>query len=115
MVGMAKLVTQTPLYYMPDKKIQRSLLNNLSEEIYPRINSKAPVLLEIWKKSSGEIQYHLVNYDSKRQTIQLIFPDPSSGSVIVPTDIHERKFTNQDQITIDLDIYAICILKDILS
>lgn len=115
MFGMAKLVTQTPLYYMPDKKIQRALLNNLPDGISPRVYSSAPVLLEIWKKSSGEIQYHLVNYADKRQTIQLIFPATSSGSVIVPTNLHENKFTNQDQITIDLDIYTICILKDILT
>jgi hypothetical protein len=115
MLGMAKLVTTTPLYFMPALGKQLSLLNNLPDGIYPRVISSDPVLLEIWKKSSGEIQYHLVNYADKHQTIQLFLPGLSSGIIVDQTKSIEVNFINQDQLTIDLDTYVICIIKDTLN
>ena len=114
-LGMAKLVTQTPLYYMPAHEKQLSLLSNLPEGINPRIESPAPVLLEIWKKSSGEIQYHMVNYADECQSIKLVFSGQSSGSLLDPINHFEENFSNKDQLMIDLDTYAICTIKDNLN
>ena len=110
--GMAKLVTQTPLYFMPDKQKQITLLETISEKFMPSVKSESPVLLDIWKKSTGEIQYHLVNYSEKSQQIVLTLPNSQSGIIKQPFNLQEIKFINQNKISFDLDIYAICIVSD---
>ncbi len=67
---MAKLVTGTPLFTLPEQPVQAALLDALPDGIIPRVEAEYPVLIEVWEKA-GEQQVHLVNYAAHPQTVRV--------------------------------------------
>lgn len=110
--GMAKMVTQTPLFFMPSQKQQGILLDSITESIFPRIICAEPVLNEIWQTSTGQNQIHLVNYSKTPQTIKLIFEKESSGEIIHLFNTQCDSFEATSEISIPLDIYSIILMND---
>jgi hypothetical protein len=108
-VGMAKLVTQTGLFYLPSQRAQQELLSALPSGLSPRVRAKEPVLVESWRKGE-EDQVHLVNYAAAPQVVEVNFGASVSGRVVTP-DNEEREVFEGKNIQIDLDIYKILIVE----
>lgn len=107
-LNLAKLVTQTPLFNLPDKERIRALLAALPEEIYPRVQADQPVLIEIWEKE-GKRQVHLLNYAEEPQKIILHFKEPVSAQVLSP-DTKDILALQGRQLRLLLDIYSVLLL-----
>ena len=48
--GMAKLITQTPLFFMPKDHQQKELINAIPLALFPKIESQEPVLIDVWRQ-----------------------------------------------------------------
>jgi hypothetical protein len=109
-MNMAKWVLATPYFDLPDKlKIDR-LQDALSIEFFPRVESQAPVLIEIWKKDT-QTQVHLMNYNREPQEIRLAFETPIRGKLISP-DQPDSVINAGTEISFILDIYSVLILNE---
>ncbi len=109
--GMSKLVTHTPFFTIPDESFQNGLLAKLNVNNQFRVISENPVLIDVWDTVDEIIHVHLVNYLDKIQTVKLKFPQMSTIKIIQKGKNEETKVTNTDEITINLDLYCICILQ----
>jgi hypothetical protein len=105
---MAKLVTQTPLYFLPQADARKALLDALPPNLYPRLESELPALIEVWQ-DGDTLQVHLANYAHKPQTVQVSLERPLGGRCITP-DGEEDARCEGTQITVLLDIYRILLL-----
>jgi hypothetical protein len=107
-LNMAKLVTQTALFNLPDRDVTHSLLDHLPKGITPRVKADQPVLIETWRKGNQR-QVHVMNYAYSRQTVEVHFDSPVSARIISPDSpeilTREGKF-----IAFNLDIYSVLIL-----
>ncbi|MHB8134489.1 MAG: alpha-amylase family protein [Anaerolineaceae bacterium] len=110
--GMAKIVTQTPLFFMPSQKQQRILLDSIIGHNYPKIICAEPVLIDLWQTSKSQIQIHLVNYAKTSQTIKLIFEKETNGEIIHLFDTQHNSFEATSEISFPLDIYSIILMND---
>jgi len=106
-LGMAKLVTHTPFFVLPDKAFQNELLALISPQSF-RVNSDHPVLMDIWETKQSEINIHLLNYHNSKQEIYLNIPD----NLNVKIEAYDQKIEffreNKGKIRFDLDLYCIC-------
>lgn len=110
--GMSKLVTHTPFFKLPDLAFQNDLLKSLEPFITFRVFSKFPVLIDVWETTNSEVNIHLVNYHPQKQKVQLKLPNQSKINIIQP-DLEPQFFETLDKkITIDLDIYCICMIQN---
>jgi hypothetical protein len=98
------LFTGTNLFDLPSEGLQTILLAQVPPQ---KVNvvAEEPVLLEMWETQT-EFQYHLVNYASSSQKVDLILTDAVQGCAISP-DTEEVKEFKGSRLSIDLDIYAI--------
>lgn len=108
-LNMAKLVLQTGHFNLPAPALSDSLLDALPVEIFPRLESDHPVLMEIWEKE-GKQQIHLVNYGNSAQEVMLKFNQPVRAHLI-SADWRESRSLEGDQLTFLLDIYVILFLE----
>jgi hypothetical protein len=107
-IGLQKIVTQSPLYFAPPEAMRQALLAALPADLYPRIQSAQPVLIEAWQ-DEDEVQVHLVNFDTQPQRVRVLFGKTLNGRWLSPEG-GEGVCTAGNQIEIDVDIYKILIL-----
>jgi hypothetical protein len=108
-LNMAKLVTQTTLFNLPDSKMAQTLLDRLPADLSPRIMEPgAPVLIEIWQTEKGQ-QVHLMNYASEPQNVTLQFGAPVSARTLSP-DTSEEETLKGEILNLKVDIYTILII-----
>lgn len=108
-LNMAKLILQTGHFNLPEKDVCGTLLEALSLEIFPKLESDQPVLMEVWNKQ-GKQQVHLVNYDDEPQEVTLKFNQAVSVNLVSP-DRKDIQVFKGNQITFMLDIYTIVFLE----
>jgi len=105
-LGLPRLITQSPLFYLPSATAQKSLLTALPI-VYPRVLAHSPVLIEVWQGESDR-QIHLVNYAATPQSIQVQLGAEYSGSVISPDDEQGGAFAG-NQVALTLDVYKVIL------
>ena len=108
--GMAKLVTHTPFFTLPEELFQKELLAKINVNTQFRVISENPVLIDVWETNDGAIQIHLVNYLQKNQTVKLIVPQTTMKIIQIGKKDETQKAID-GELTLDLDLYCICILK----
>jgi hypothetical protein len=108
-LGMAKLVTQTNLYYLPTLQKQTNLLSALQQTKSIRALSNEPILLEIWQQDDLT-QLHLVNYAQHPQQVEVILPWSGTARIITSgfADIKSIDFTSS--LFVEVDIYTVCFI-----
>ena len=110
--GMAKLITQTPLFFMPKDHQQKELINALPPALFPKIESQKPVLIDVWRQKDSLTQIHLVNYADKPQSISVYFGKKVNGEIIFPGSNEKELIRNSDIASLTIDIYAIILLDE---
>jgi hypothetical protein len=108
-LNMAKLVTGTPLFTLPEQSVREALLAALPDQILPRVEAEKPVLIDIWEQA-GERQVHLVNYADHPQTVRVHLGSSAGARVISPDRTGETTLKG-DVANLDLDIYAVLVLE----
>jgi hypothetical protein len=103
---MARIVTQTSLFNLPQPPARDALLQALPEGLFPRAAAEHPVLIEVWARN-GQRQIHLVNYASQPQEVTLTFAAPVSARWISPDAAGEEKSLQGRTLTFPVDIYSI--------
>ncbi len=109
-MNMAKLVTQTALFDLPEKSLSEGLLTALPTEVLPRVEGQFPTLIEVWQKGD-QTQVHLLNYGPKSQVVTVHFSEPVQAKVHSPDQIGIIAVEGQ-RLPIELDIYSILILEN---
>lgn len=110
--GMAKLITQTPLFFMPKDHQQKELLNAIPSALFPKIESKEPVLIDVWRQKDSLTQIHLVNYADEPQSISVYFAKKINGEIIFPGCDQKELIRNSDKVSFMIDLYAIILLVE---
>lgn len=110
--GMAKLITQTPLFYLPRIHKQKELIAAIPFAHFPRIESKIPVLIDVWRQKNSPTQIHLVNYADHPQSIRIFLGKKEDGEIIYPGTDEKGYFKNTDILNMKIDIYAILLIDD---
>ncbi|HSV85948.1 MAG TPA: hypothetical protein VLH85_05195 [Levilinea sp.] len=105
LAGVMRLFTSTPLYNLPTRTRQASLLAALPADIYPRLHAKKPALIEVWERSGIE-EIHLVNYAGHNQEITVDFGVPRDVQILSP-DHPPQLLSPAVSIDFTLDVYAI--------
>jgi hypothetical protein len=115
-LGLPRLITQSPFFYLPSAAIQKSLLAALPV-VYPCVLAPSPVLIEMWQGERGR-QIHLVNYAATGQNVQVqlgpavlsaaALNAEYSGSVVSPDDEQAGAFVG-NQVALTLDVYKILL------
>lgn len=108
-LNMAKLVTQTALFDLPPSENINALLDVLPDNLTPRVDSAAPVLIEVWQKGRQR-QVHLMNYGGEAQQVTVHFGAPVQVEVLSP-DFSQKQALKGEPLVIDLDIYCILIYE----
>ncbi len=108
-LNMAKLVTQTPLFDLPDAATIDALMGVLPRQIFPQVEAQQPVLIETWQKGT-EKQVHLMNYADQSQEVKVHFSSPVSARIISPDNGFTQNLSGKC-LTVVLDIYCILILS----
>jgi hypothetical protein len=105
LAGVMRLFTGTPLYNLPTRTRQSSLVAALPPDIFPRVHAKKPVLIEVWERSGIE-EIHLVNYAGHDQQITVDFGVPRAVQILSP-DHPAQLLSPAASIEFKLDIFAI--------
>lgn len=109
-LGLPKLITQTPLFNIPDHAVRMSLISKIQEDVFPKVMSPEPVLIDVWKRGD-EMQVHLVNYNEAPQSIQVIFNRQINGYAKSP-DLEDDVPFQGRIIDLIIDIYTVLILPN---
>lgn len=110
--GLVHFFWNTPYFRLPQESRQQSLQAALGERPYPRVASKAPVLVELWRRG-GAWQLHLVNYAAEPQGLEVEFGQAVQGQVLSPDVEADAGGTGSPRllrgsaIEFDLDVYTI--------
>lgn len=107
-LGLPRLITQSPCFYLPSPEARASLLAALPV-IYPRVSAPAPALIEVWQGEQGR-QIHLVNYAAAPQNVQVHLGDTCAGSIVSPDDDQALAWQG-DRVDLALDVYKLLLLK----
>jgi hypothetical protein len=107
-LNMAKLVTQTLLFNLPNPEMINCLADSLPVEIFPRVSSQEPVLIESWH-TGAQRQVHLMNYAKIPQEIRVHFGSEVSARVISP-DHQETMTLTGESLSFLLDIYSVLLI-----
>ena len=108
-LGMAKLITQTPLFYLPPENQRQPLLEVLPNDLRPLVKAREPVLVDVWRKA-GEIQVHLLNYAAQPQMVSVCFAEPIDAQAISPDEDQDQIITGE-HLEIPLDVYKVLRVK----
>ena len=95
-------------YYLPQAEAREALLNALPPNLYPRLESELPALIEVWR-DGDTLQVHLTNYAHEPQRVRVLLETPLSGRCFSP-DGEEEVRCEGAEIRVSLDIYKILIL-----
>jgi len=104
-LGMAKMITQTSLFNLPPIKNRQSLLQTLPTDLFPRVVSPQPTLIEVWQRDD-ELQIHLMNYAKQPQKVQLLLDHEVSANTVSP-DENDGQYFEAKKFDLTLDIYKI--------
>jgi hypothetical protein len=104
-LGLPKLITQSPFYYLPAQEALEQLICALPPGISPHLTTEAPILIDVWGDEDS-CQVHLVNYGPDPQTVQVHFNSPISGFTISP-DVGDSEYFEGNHIEVGLDIYKV--------
>ncbi len=107
-LNMAKLVTQTTLFNLPEQAACDVLLAALPETLAPRVAGLDPVLIDVWQKGK-QTQIHLCNYGNHPQQIGVHLPSSKKARIISPDNAEELELEG-DALYFDLDIYSILLI-----
>ena len=107
-LSLPKATTQSPLYHIPPQRARSALLDALPPNLYPRLRSQAPCLIEVWR-DQDRLQIHLVNYATAPQKVLVRLESPATGHVLSP-DEEEDNTVRGAQIDIPLDVYGILLI-----
>lgn len=110
--GMAKLITQTPLFFMPEEHKQKELIDAIPSAIFPKIESQEPVLIEVWHQKDSHMQIHLVNYADHPQSISIHFGKKVNGELLFLGTEEKELIRNSDKVRLKIDIYAIILIAE---
>jgi hypothetical protein len=110
--GMAKLITQTPLFFIPEVLRQKELIAAIPSAMFPKIESLEPVLIDIWRQKDSYTQIHLVNYADQPQSISVHFGKKVNGEIIFPGSEEKELIRNSDKVSLKVDIYAIILIAE---
>jgi hypothetical protein len=105
--GVMRLFTGSPLFDLPSREQQSSLLAALPPNIHPRLYAKAPVLAETWQRN-GVTELHLVNYAAQSQVVRIDFAGAHPRQVLSP-DHSDLLLPASPSIDLPLDIYAVIV------
>ncbi|MBN1262624.1 MAG: hypothetical protein JXB35_18225 [Anaerolineae bacterium] len=108
-VGLHKLVTQTPLYYLPEPARRDALLDALPEAVYPRVTAETPVLIDVWQQGNIQ-QVHLANYTDTARPVRVHFAAPVVAEVIVFGEDHVETLSGAT-LEVPLDVMTILLAK----
>jgi hypothetical protein len=110
--GLPKIITQSPLYYAPERRARKALLDALPSEISPRLKAERPALIEVWE-AQETLQVHLVNYAPYPQRAQIQFQSPVRGRILSPDDTDTAPEESYEGALIDvpLDVYKILLIE----
>ena len=108
--GLPRLITQSPLYRMPDEAARRTLIDALPGDLSPRLRAPEPALIEAWEVD-GQVQLHLVNYAGRPQRVRVTLSAPTAGHVLSP-DGPGMAFEGH-RLNLALDVYAVVELHEL--
>jgi hypothetical protein len=103
--GVMRLFTGSPLFNLPTPQQQAALNAALPDRLFPRLHTRAPVLIECWEHD-GDQQVHLVNYASHPQTIRIDFDTAQPRRMISP-DAADLVLPESTSVRLDLEIYSV--------
>jgi len=107
-LGLPRLITQSPFFYLPSSEARKSLLAALPVA-YPRVAAPAPVLIEVWQGEPGR-QIHLINYAAAPQNVQVQLGETCAGHIVSPDNDQAQTFEGE-RIDLALDVYKLLLLK----
>jgi hypothetical protein len=102
--GLVHAFWGSPYFVLPDAGAKASLLEVLDHRIVPRVESREPVLAEIWQRAEAR-QLHLVNYAHSEQRVTVHFGAPVSGQVV--SFQGDTESFGGSTLVLNLDLYAI--------
>jgi hypothetical protein len=108
-LGVPRLYSQTPLFFLPEQERIQSLIDALHTDIYPRVDAKKPVLIDVWRRNDIH-QVHLVNYASSTQTVKVSFDTHVTARAISPDFPGERLYSGSS-IEIPINIYTVLLVQ----
>jgi hypothetical protein len=98
-------VYRLTLFNLPTPQQQAALKAALPDRLFPRLHTRAPVLIECWEQD-GDQQVHLVNYASHPQTIRIDFDTALPRRMISP-DAADLVLPESTSVRLDLEIYSV--------
>ncbi len=106
--GAMRLFTGSPFFRLPDPTARKALLEALPQDLRVKVNSAAPVLVEVWEHD-GTLQVHLVNYASQAQAVTVRFDRPVRAEVwshdrLLPATIEGQ------ELRLEVDVYSIMVV-----
>jgi hypothetical protein len=108
-LGIVRLFTGTPLFNLPTDQESRALRSLLPENLYPVVQSKDPVLIEVWLRTDLT-EIHLVNYAGAPQHVTVDFGRRAAARCISPDSTGDQ-LLHGSRFEIDLDIYAVLSIE----
>jgi hypothetical protein len=110
--GLPKIIMQSPLYYVPERRARKALLDALPSDISPQLKAASPALIEVWRAQETR-QVHLVNYAQHPQRVQIQFQSAIRGRVLSPdnTDAAQAETYEGALIDVPLDVYKILLVS----
>lgn len=106
-LGLQKIVTQSPWYFLPEAAQREALLRALPlERLAPRLQAEQPVLIEFWERD-GERQIHLVNYAAQPQEVLLWLGEAIGDGRLISPDQPDQTINGNDPLRLRLDTYAV--------
>jgi len=111
--GLPKIITQSPLYFVPERRARKALLDALPSGISPRLQAENPALIEVWEAQETP-QVHVVNYAPHPQRVQIQFQSPVRGRVLSPdnADTAQAETCEGALIDVPLDVYKILLIEE---
>jgi hypothetical protein len=108
--GLPRLITQTPLYHVPEEAACRALLGALPGDMTPRLRAPEPALIEAWEVEDG-VQLHLTNYAGRPQRVRVTLGAPAAGHTLSP-DGPGMTFEGR-RFNLPLDVYTVVELREL--
>jgi len=106
--GAMHLFTGSPYFSLPDSAACKVLLDALPQDLRVRVQSEAPVLVEVWEYD-GTLQVHLVNYDVHAQAVTVHLDRPVRAEVWSPERLIPATVEGQE-LRLEVDVYSILVV-----
>jgi hypothetical protein len=107
-MGLPSVITQSSLYRAPSDAARMALASALPDDVYPRLRTRQPALIEVWRKQD-QLQVHLVNYAAQPQEIRVQFPSPVAAQAISPDEGDGASYEGA-AVDVPVDVYQILLV-----